>query len=414
MSENEEEDIPLLSNIAPSIFVPATFDYTTAPPPLPTDPRKRLEQRLVQIEEHEAKVQRNIRAMTKREVRRIHLIGETDRPYFDNLGRRVTKKRKPGLTTYEQDLLPNNREELARLWESKAWGRLPPPPPPPPPPVRGGPWEVPLGLSKNDLLNGPVHADNLSPRAASVKFFLNIIQFSAQNLEGHADAIRAEMEKTIAQYGFPASDFLPDKHVPGVPAPIPIPTGPASSVGSQRGSISDRHGGGHAGGPGRGTYDTGGRGDSYRRFSGGSGYDSIRRGNDYGRGPSRGGYDDGGRGRGYGSGPAYGSGPGRAGYNDGERTDSYGSRNPSGPGGQRSAHSNGDDGRWTVRYRPDGSVVPHVQCGYCKKVGHFEEECWHKKDQQNGKPRPFVPRGRGSSHHYGDRRSSYGDRMDLD
>lgn len=67
---DDDEHIPELVSLAPTIFVPATFDYTKPQPA--TEAGNPVEQKLAAFDAHATAVKANISWMVRREARRIH------------------------------------------------------------------------------------------------------------------------------------------------------------------------------------------------------------------------------------------------------------------------------------------------------------------------------------------------------
>ncbi|KAK5636733.1 hypothetical protein RRF57_012445 [Xylaria bambusicola] len=76
-SQDGAEDIPRLTTIAPSIFVPTDRDFTKTPPPLSDDPTARLDAGLDALDWHAARVEDNMMLMFQREAERVRRVAES-------------------------------------------------------------------------------------------------------------------------------------------------------------------------------------------------------------------------------------------------------------------------------------------------------------------------------------------------
>ncbi|KAI1427531.1 hypothetical protein F5Y12DRAFT_157933 [Xylaria sp. FL1777] len=81
------EDIPPLSTIAPSIYVPTDRDFTKTPPPLSDDPKVRLETMIDELDWHAARVEKNMVLMLAREAERVRRVGQAERIQQQTHGR---------------------------------------------------------------------------------------------------------------------------------------------------------------------------------------------------------------------------------------------------------------------------------------------------------------------------------------
>ncbi|KAI0457179.1 hypothetical protein F5B21DRAFT_99457 [Xylaria acuta] len=82
-NQNDPGDIPVLSSISPSIFVPTKIDFTQPPPPLSDDPITRLEATIEALDWHAARVEENMVAMLVREAERVRRAGQVERVQYD-------------------------------------------------------------------------------------------------------------------------------------------------------------------------------------------------------------------------------------------------------------------------------------------------------------------------------------------
>ncbi|KAI1506208.1 hypothetical protein F5X99DRAFT_426264 [Biscogniauxia marginata] len=258
LAEQQQEDIPPLSNIAPSIFVPATVDFTQPPPALAPDPAQRQREALTQIDEHAAAVRRNIHHMLRQEVTRSRRVGTRPRPFYTALGRPVGRARGPGLTpAQEAATLPGEDEEaaVAQLLDRDQQQHHQPPPP------RGGPWEVPpaVGLGAGDLVSAVAYEEREPPRRYAVGYFLNTVKNGLAQLEGHAASVERVKEQRRAEF----REEWVRRNTLGGGRPADGSGGGGSNDGSSGGgSSNDGSSGGDVGGGGNATSNEGDRMDT--------------------------------------------------------------------------------------------------------------------------------------------------------
>ncbi|KAI1637464.1 hypothetical protein F4809DRAFT_661150 [Biscogniauxia mediterranea] len=196
--EGEADDPPCLSNMSPSIFVPATIDFSLPAPAPPSDPLERERLALAQIDEHAAAVRRNIHYLLAQETTRSRRVGSRPRPFYTALGRRVLKGRGPGLTAaQEAAALPGGGEDdekaLARVLSRDAGGA--PAPLPLPAQVEG--CAPPVGLG--DLVSEAIYEERVPPRRYAVTYFLNTLRNGLMQLEGHAASVERVKEEKRAE-----------------------------------------------------------------------------------------------------------------------------------------------------------------------------------------------------------------------
>lgn len=88
------EDIPALSNMAHSIFVPTDRDFTKTPPPLSDDPVAREEITIEALEWHAARVDENMILIMAREAERVQRLGQVERVHYDWTNRPITHQQR--------------------------------------------------------------------------------------------------------------------------------------------------------------------------------------------------------------------------------------------------------------------------------------------------------------------------------
>ncbi|KAI1489798.1 hypothetical protein F5X96DRAFT_695415 [Biscogniauxia mediterranea] len=190
--EGEEDDPPCLSNMSPSIFVPATIDFSLPAPAPPSDPLERERLALAQIDEHAAAVRRNIHYLLAQETTRSRRVGSRPRPYYTALGRRVLKARGPGLTAAAA-ALPGGSEDdekaLARVLSRDAGTGTGAPA------VEGAV----VGVGLGDLVSEAIYEERAPPRRYAVTYFLNTLRNGLMQLEGHAASVERVKEEKRAE-----------------------------------------------------------------------------------------------------------------------------------------------------------------------------------------------------------------------
>ncbi|KAH9908207.1 hypothetical protein F4778DRAFT_720777 [Xylariomycetidae sp. FL2044] len=211
--EQHEEEIPFMPDLAPALFVPAKFDITKPPPPLPDDAQRCIKQTLDQIDEHAAVVQNNILYMVRRENERLRK--ESRRKEAAAAAARATSSSsslhgnnysssnntnvntgpqarpasmKRGLTRWQEECLLKGSEGAHESFMAIDPRR--------PPPIRpsaggGGPGEVPpgsVGISQLERVTTNEAAEP-RPRTHAKKMYLNLLTYGMKNLDGHGDSV---------------------------------------------------------------------------------------------------------------------------------------------------------------------------------------------------------------------------------
>ncbi len=123
-SQDGPEDIPALSTVAPSIFVPTERDFTKTPPPVSDDPIVRLGATIEALDWHAARVEENMVLMFRREVERIRrnaerveCAGQDERLQYDPLRRPVKDqhRRMDNELRLEEIILREDQEAVSRI-----------------------------------------------------------------------------------------------------------------------------------------------------------------------------------------------------------------------------------------------------------------------------------------------------------
>ncbi|KAI1820648.1 hypothetical protein F4861DRAFT_50582 [Xylaria intraflava] len=218
--EGDSENIPVLSSISPSIFVPTDRDFTKTPPPLSDDPVTRLEATMEALDWHAARVEENMVAMLVREAQRVRRGGYIERVQYDSYHRPI--KDYAGYKRAEKELLLEERmvredtEAFLKTITGKKsrdeddkqdpHDRRPHPRQPsassilPPLSETLEPEYTDLAtLRREKLLRLEVDEVRQTPRAAALTHVLNLVKWGWEDqLEGHRDAVRKEKESRRA------------------------------------------------------------------------------------------------------------------------------------------------------------------------------------------------------------------------
>ncbi|KAI0131558.1 hypothetical protein F4814DRAFT_438002 [Daldinia grandis] len=167
----QQEDIPAYQNSAPSIFVPAHTDFTKPLLELPSDPSKRRNEILAQIDKHADAVQDNIYYMLHREKTRIRQECKWREDRFPPHLRAV-----PGLTEGQERSIPSSGAEMDEILHMgrsviSKMGR--------------GDCEVPRDFTHAQCLHEAGRPGE-PPRKSAEKMLMNLVKHGVQNLEEFA------------------------------------------------------------------------------------------------------------------------------------------------------------------------------------------------------------------------------------
>ncbi|KAI2620821.1 hypothetical protein GGS21DRAFT_413018 [Xylaria nigripes] len=217
-SQNDQDTIPVLTSISPSIFVPTDRDFTQPAPPVSDDPITRLEATIEALDWHAARVEDNMVAMLVREAQRVRRAGQVERVQYDSYRRPIKDQRKAADT----DLLLEERiirEDSEQLWRKDTYKRNPrdddagrgrrdprearPPPRQPaafkmrsPEPESMEHEYIDLATLRRDkMVRLEVDEFRQTPRSAALTHVLNLVKWGWDDqLEGHRTAVRKEKE----------------------------------------------------------------------------------------------------------------------------------------------------------------------------------------------------------------------------
>ncbi|KAI1352805.1 hypothetical protein F5Y01DRAFT_313466 [Xylaria sp. FL0043] len=215
------EEIPALTTIAPSIFVPTDRDFTKTPPPASDDPTVRLETTIDELDWHAAQVERNMVFMLKREAERVRRAGEIERVQYDSYGRPVRnqQRRTDDHLHLEEMILREDEEAVLRILggerhrdnegsgssrERPREGRShhrPYSPPPLSTRPRGprDPEYTDLRTLRREMFRVDVDECRQTPRSAALTHVLNAVEWGWNDqLEGHRAVVQKEKEERRA------------------------------------------------------------------------------------------------------------------------------------------------------------------------------------------------------------------------
>ncbi|KAI0846478.1 hypothetical protein F5Y00DRAFT_142258 [Daldinia vernicosa] len=179
----QQEDIPAYQSSAPSIFVPAHTDFTKPPPALPSEPSKRRDEILAQIDEHAEAVQDNIYYMLNREKTRIRQECKWREDKFPPHLRAV-----PGLTGDEERSLPSNGTQMDEILHLRSFtSDL----------TRGG-YEVPFKFTDEKCLHLATTPGE-PPRKSAEKMMMNLVRHGIHSLEEFAQHVKKVKEARIKE-----------------------------------------------------------------------------------------------------------------------------------------------------------------------------------------------------------------------
>ncbi|KAI1750654.1 hypothetical protein F4782DRAFT_244938 [Xylaria castorea] len=216
-NQNDSEDIPVLSSISPSIFVPTDIDFTQPPPPLSNDPITQLETTIEALDWHAARVEENMVAMIVREAERVRRAGQVERVQYDAYRRPIKdpQRRMDSELLLEEMILREDEAAVLRILRDgghrhngDAGGsrehsleRRPhhtPRSPVLPHRSRGarGPEYMDLATIRSQMMfRLDVDEWRQTPRTAALTHVLNLVKWGWDDqLEGHRAAVKKEIE----------------------------------------------------------------------------------------------------------------------------------------------------------------------------------------------------------------------------
>ncbi|KAF2968028.1 hypothetical protein GQX73_g5560 [Xylaria multiplex] len=245
------EDIPVLTTIAPSIFVPTDRDFTKTPPPLSDEPIARLETTIEALDWHAARVDENIISMLAREAERVRRAGYIERMQYDVNRRpiKVQQTRTEHELILEEILLREDEDAVLKILRDAKYrdnedvggsregprerrphnrSRSPPLPVPRPRGPRA-PENADLHTLRHDrMFRLDVDELRQTPRSVALTHILNLIKWGWDDqLEGHRAAVkkekddrRANLDRQMKGNPFPLSTTGPTAPVPTASAPV--------------------------------------------------------------------------------------------------------------------------------------------------------------------------------------------------
>ncbi|KAI8944733.1 hypothetical protein F4801DRAFT_570732 [Xylaria longipes] len=248
-SPNDPGDIPVLSSISPSIFVPTDIDFTQPPPPLSDDPITRLEATIEALDWHAARVEENMVAMLVREAERVRRAGQIERVQYDAYRRPIKEpqKRTDSELLLEEMILRDDEAAVLKILREGGYRcnedvggsrehsleRRPhhtPRSPALPQRPRGprDPEYMDLATIRNQkMFRMDVDEWRQTPRSAALTHVLNLIKWGwDEQLEGHRAAVkkekedrRANLHRRMRENPFPLATTGPSASAPLASAP---------------------------------------------------------------------------------------------------------------------------------------------------------------------------------------------------
>ncbi|KAI0870572.1 hypothetical protein GGS24DRAFT_100300 [Hypoxylon argillaceum] len=245
-TQNSMEDIPPLTSISPSVFVPTDRDFTKTPPPLSDDPITRLETTIDALDWHAARVEENMVAMFVREAERVRQAGQVERVQYDSYHRPIKdqQRRMEDELRLEEMILREDNDAMLKIFtdgryreneDTSSNGREDPRErrpyhrPRSPPPGCWGPEYADLAtLRREKMFRQDSNEFRQTPRSTALTHVLNLVKWGwDEQLEGHRAAIKKEKEERRAKLlhqmkenPFPLATTRPS---------LPSPSGPALS-----------------------------------------------------------------------------------------------------------------------------------------------------------------------------------------
>ncbi|TGJ80110.1 hypothetical protein E0Z10_g8653 [Xylaria hypoxylon] len=218
------EDIPALTSMAPSIFVPTNRDFTKTPPPLSDDPISCVETTIKELDWHAQRVEENMIAMLAREAELVRRTGHMERAQYD-LNNRPSKHQQRMvdhdllleelILREDEDAVLNmlrdaqNRDNedagSSREGPRERWPHYRSHSPPLPPPRRRSSWAASEYADLNTLRRErmfrlDVDASRETPRSAALAHVFNLIKWGWDDqIEGHRAFVKKEKEERRAK-----------------------------------------------------------------------------------------------------------------------------------------------------------------------------------------------------------------------
>ncbi|KAI1431539.1 hypothetical protein GGR50DRAFT_59428 [Xylaria sp. CBS 124048] len=212
------DNIPALTSISPSIFVPTERDFTKTPPPISDDPVTRLEETLEALDWHAARVEDNMVAMLVREAQRVRQVGGIEHAHY--LKNRQVKdcvqlQNPEKELILEERILRQGAEMVLKGLKGKRpredddqkdpYERRPPTQPRNfsssglPPSESSDPQYADLATLRRERLMRVDVDERQSPRSVALTFLLNLVKWGwDEQLEGHRGAVEREKEERRA------------------------------------------------------------------------------------------------------------------------------------------------------------------------------------------------------------------------
>ncbi|KAI0508315.1 hypothetical protein F5B22DRAFT_426031 [Xylaria bambusicola] len=248
-SQDGAEEIPRLTTIAPSIFVPTDRDFTKTPPPLSDDPTARLDAGLDTLDWHATRVENNMILMLQREAERVRRVAE------NSTSQQTVKEplnRTGNDLLLEERLLEQDSEDVLKILreasQDAASGREGSRPQLPPRP-RGphDPEYTDLATLRSAMFRTAVD-ERQTPRSEALTHVLNLVKWGWDDqLEGHRGVVqkekderRAKLERQLKEGNFPkaANESATYMQTPSAPeAPMGMRN---NSLGSDKMDIDEQ------------------------------------------------------------------------------------------------------------------------------------------------------------------------------
>ncbi|KAI1813810.1 hypothetical protein GGS20DRAFT_551589 [Poronia punctata] len=237
------DEIPPLSSVGPSIFVPTDRDWAKTPPALPENPLAALEDSLREFDRHAQYVEENMLRMFAQEAERIRRTASFHPVPWDTHGRHYTDDEiltEPDLL-YEEALIREDEPAVLKIMgddEYKDWKESSRKPDDLRFRGRHGPaaaWTS-LGPSvsgeyadldtvREDMYRVTVDEERMTPREAALAHVLNLVKWGWDDqirshraaVEKEKEDLRAELRRAMASNSAPVASPIP---VPPTSAPV--------------------------------------------------------------------------------------------------------------------------------------------------------------------------------------------------
>ncbi|KAI1125706.1 hypothetical protein F5Y10DRAFT_224850 [Nemania abortiva] len=260
---NLEEEIPPLTSISPSIFVPTDRDFTKTPPPLSDDPSTRLEARLEALDWHADRVEENMKAMLAREAERLRRAGQVERVQYDSYHRpiREPQRRMDDELLLEERILCEDEHAVRKILQEGKYrdnestassredprerrtsyrSRSPPPLSPRPRGPRDPEYADLATLRRDKTFRVDVDEMRNTPRTATLMYVLNLVKWGwDEQIEGHRAAVEREKEERRANLHLTMKENPFPLATTGPPAPAPLASALSASAPSHKPSVDD-------------------------------------------------------------------------------------------------------------------------------------------------------------------------------